>query len=246
MLQGKITWITGASRGIGQGIALSFARLGAQTVLVAREVAHLHQTAALIQSENLPAPILMEYDITDSKAVAEAFKEVFKKTKRLDVLVNNAGVIQDALLGMITDDQLQQTFAVNVFAAIYHIQYASRLMARNMSGSIINISSIVALNGFSGLSVYGASKAALIGVTSSAAKELAVNNIRINALAPGFIDTDMAKALTPERFQQRLDSISMKRIGTPEDVAGAAVFLASDLSRYVTGQVLGVDGGMIV
>jgi len=246
MLDGKVVWITGASRGIGRAIALACAAEGARTVLVAREQAHLQDVAEAIRGLHAPEPILLDYDITDLRAVGAAFSQVHKETRRLDALVNNAGIMQDALLGMVSADQIQQTFAVNVFALLYHMQYASRLMARRQAGSIINISSIIGRFGNSGQTVYGASKAAVIGATQSAAKELAPQGIRVNAIAPGFIQTDMVRQLASDKFDERLASVRMGRIGTPEDIAQAAVFLASDRSSYVTGQILGVDGAMVV
>lgn len=246
MLDGKVIWITGASRGIGQGIALACAREGAKTVLVARKTENLEQTAEKIVAGGGPEPILADYDITDPGQVGSTFSRLYKDIKRLDALVNNAGIMQDALVGMYSPAQIQQTFAVNVFATLYHMQYAARLMARNKSGSIINIASIIGRFGNAGQTVYGASKAAVIGATQSAAKELAPQNIRVNAIAPGFIETDMVRQLAPEKFAERLASVRMGRIGTPEDIARATLFLASDLSSYVTGQVLGVDGAMIV
>ena len=246
ILENKVAWITGASRGIGRAIAVALAREGAQTVLVARSADHLADTVAEIRAVSGQEPFLADYDITDPVQVGSAFSKHYKAIKKLDIMVNNAGVMNDALLGMISPEQVQQTFAVNVFATIYHMQYAARLMSRTHSGSIVNIASIIGRFGNAGQTVYGASKAAVIGATQSAAKELAKQNIRVNAIAPGFIETDMVRQLTPEKFEERLKSISMTRIGTPQDVAKAAVFLVSDASEYVTGQVFGVDGGMIV
>ena len=246
MLDGKVVWITGASRGIGRGIALACAREGARTVLVARETSHLSETVNLIRAFNGPEPILADYDICDSVQVGEAFKKHYKELKRLDVLVNNAGIMQDALLGMVSATQLKQVFEVNVFAAIYHMQYATRLMARARFGSIINIGSIVGRFGNAGQTAYGASKAALIGATLSVAKEVAPQGIRVNAIAPGLIETDMVRQISSDKFKERLDSVRLGRIGTPEDIARATLFLASDMSEYVTGQVLGVDGCMIL
>jgi len=246
MLDGKVVWITGASRGIGRGIAVACAREGARTVLVASKVEHLAETAEEIRAANGTEPILVDYDITDPAQVGQAFSKVYKEVRQLDVLVNNAGIMHDALIGMVSVPQIQRTFAVNVFATLYHMQYAARLMARNKSGSIINIASIIGRFGNAGQMVYGASKAAVIGATQSAAKELAPQNIRVNAIAPGFIDTDMVRQLGQDKYQERLSSIRMGRIGKPEDIAKAIIFLSSAMSEYVTGQVLGIDGGMII
>lgn len=246
MLTDKVVWVTGASRGIGRAIAVACAQQGARTVLVARHQDHLADTAAAISEIGGAAPILLEYDITSPSEVGAAFNRVYKETRRVDVLINNAGVMQDALLGMVTSTQVEETFAVNVFAVLYHMQYAARLMSRQKSGSIINISSIIGRRGNTGQTVYGASKAAVIGATQSAAKELAPQNIRVNAVAPGFIATDMVRQLSQDKFDLRLGAVGMGRIGTPEDIARAALFLASDMSTYVTGQVLGVDGAMLV
>jgi 3-oxoacyl-[acyl-carrier protein] reductase len=160
--------------------------------------------------------------------------------------VANAGQLHDALLGMITPQMLQETFAVNAFGVAYCCQYAARLMGRNNRGSIIAVSSIIGVEGNSGQTVYGGSKAAVIGMVKSMAKELAPQGIRVNAVAPGFIDTDMARSIPADIFKERLSSIAMNRIGSPKDVADVCVFLASDMSTYVTGQVVGVDGGMLI
>ena len=185
-------------------------------------------------------------DVTDADAVKNAYGEIFRRFRKLDVLVNNAGVLQDALLGMIPTQTIRTVLDVNIVGSLLHLQEASRLMARNRHGSIINLSSIIARFGNEGQTVYAASKAAVIGMTLAAAKELAPRNIRVNAVAPGFIDTTMTRQLPPEKYQQRVAGILMGRVGSPEEVARAIVFLASDMSSYITGQVLGVDGGMIV
>ena len=185
-------------------------------------------------------------DVADPAAVKGFYQEIFQRHRRLDVLVNNAGVLDDALLGMIPDATVERTFSVNTLGALRNLQAAARLMVRNRSGSIINMTSIIGVRGNEGQAVYSASKAARIGLTLSAAKELAPHNIRVNAVAPGFIDTDMTRALPREKFEERVRSVKMGRIGTPQDIANAVLFLASDLSGYITGQILGVDGGMLV
>jgi 3-oxoacyl-[acyl-carrier protein] reductase len=185
-------------------------------------------------------------DAGEIEAVRGCYREIFQRFKRLDVLVNNAGILEGALLGMITEPLVRRNFEINTFGSIYHLQEASRLMARNKSGSIINLTSILGRVGSEGQAVYAASKAAIIGLTLSAAKELASKNIRVNAVAPGFIETDMVANLPEKVRLERLANIRMGRAGQPDDVAGSILFLASDYSSYVTGQVLGVDGGMIV
>jgi 3-oxoacyl-[acyl-carrier protein] reductase len=185
-------------------------------------------------------------DVSDAHSVRDAFQIMFRLHKRLDILVSNAGVLDDALIGMVTPEQIERTFGVNTYGVLYCAQYASRLIARSGGGAIINISSIIGASGNIGQAVYGGSKAAVIGITKSLAKELAAQNIRVNAIAPGFIETDMAKSIGAEKYRERLDSIKMKRIGLPSEVAKVVLFLASDLSSYVTGQVIGVDGGMLI
>lgn len=154
--------------------------------------------------------------------------------------------MEDAVIGMVTQSLIEKVFSTNVYGTIYNSQLAIKSMMRNRKGSIINLSSIVGTNGNSGQSIYSASKSAIIGFTKSLSKELAGLNIRANALAPGFIDTDMIKMVPPGFYQKNFENIRMKRLGKPEDIANAALFLASDLSEYVTGQVLGVDGAMLM
>lgn len=242
----KVAFVTGSTRGIGWATARLLARHGATIVLNGRSGAHLEARVAELSHEfDVPASGLPG-DVSDPATVRGWYQSIFKVHKRLDILVNNAGVLEDALIGMISDDLVTRTFSINTLGAIHNLQAAARLMARHGGGSIINVSSIIGVRGNEGQAVYGASKAAIIGLTLSAAKELAAKNIRVNAVAPGFIDTDMTRALPKEKFEERMRGIKMGRIGTPEDVANAILFLASDMSTYVTGQVLGVDGGMLV
>jgi 3-oxoacyl-[acyl-carrier protein] reductase len=245
-LSEQVVWITGASRGIGRAAALLFAQANAHLVLCARSVESLTQLQEEVLAISGLAPLCLAYDAADLKAIKSAGQQIFAKFKRLDVLINNAGILQDALLGMISEAQLLQTLNVNLAAVIEHMQIATRLMQRHKMGSIINVSSIIGRVGNVGQVVYGASKAGVVGATLSAAKELAPSNIRVNAIAPGFIDTEMARSISSEKFQERLDSIKMGRIGDPQEVASVILFLASSLSSYVTGQVIGVDGGMLI
>ena len=246
MLKDKIVLITGSTRGIGRAIAEVYAQNGATIILNARNKGKAETFAQELRSKYGVRVEIVLFDVSDYDEVKNGFKALFKITKKLDILVNNAGILDDALIGMVTHQQIEKTFAINTFGVLYVAQYAARLMARNKSGSIINISSIIGVNGNEGQAVYGGSKAAVIGITKSLAKELAPNNIRVNAIAPGFIDTDMTRELLEDKYQERIDSIKMKRIGTPEDIANTALYLASDLSSYVTGQVIGVDGGMLI
>lgn len=245
MLKGKVCIVTGATRGIGLRIAEYFAGEGAMVFVNGRDAATLDELVDRLNQEGHDVhPFLC--DVSDPVQVKEAFQRFLKVSKTLDVLVNNAGILDDALIGMVSPKQIEQTFSINTYSVLYMSQYASRIMSRNQSGSIINLTSIIGTNGNVGQAVYGGSKAAVIGITKSLAKELAGKNIRVNAIAPGFIDTDMARSIPDEIFTQRVDSVAMKRIGSPGEIAGVACFLASELSSYVTGQVIGVDGGMLI
>ncbi|MGE6235235.1 SDR family NAD(P)-dependent oxidoreductase [Aeromonas media] len=246
LLQGKRVVITGAGRGIGLAIARQFAAQGAELWLNGRdEEAITRMVEALGVEFGVPC-IPLCFDVADPQAVKQAFQQLFGQTRQLDVLINNAGVLDDALLGMVQQQQIERTFATNSYSTLYCSQYAARLMQRSGGGSIINMASIIGRVGNAGQAVYAGSKAAVIGITQSLAKELAASQIRVNTIAPGFIDTDMARSLPPAKFDERVASIAMGRIGTPDEVASVALFLASDLSRYVTGQVIGVDGGMLI
>lgn len=245
MLANRIVLVTGASRGIGWAIARLFASHGAHVVLSGRDASSLEAAAQRIRESCANALLSCQVlDVTQPDSVKQAFQVIAGQFKRLDVLVSNAGVLEGALLGMVSAASLQRTFETNTFGSLYCAQYASRLMARQRSGSIINLTSIVGTHGHSGQAAYSASKAAVIGLTKSLAKELAPQNIRVNAIAPGFIDTDMARSANTEKFDGWIDSIAMGRIGSPDEVAQVALFLASDMSSYVTGQIIGVDGGM--
>ncbi len=246
MLKGKTVLITGATRGIGKAIAEVYAKNRANIILNARDRQKAEIFANQLIDKYGGTVDIVLFDVSNYEEVKTGFKELFKITKKLDIVVNNAGILDDALIGMVTYKQIEKTFGINTFGVLYVAQYAARLMSRNKYGSIINISSIIGINGNEGQAVYGGSKAAVIGITKSLAKELAPNNIRVNAIAPGFIDTDMTRSLPENKYQERISSIKMGRIGKPEDVANTALFLASDLSSYITGQVIGVDGGMLI
>jgi 3-oxoacyl-[acyl-carrier protein] reductase len=164
----------------------------------------------------------------------------------IDCIVNNAGIMKDATLQMVKPELIRDIYETNVYGTILPTQYALKSFLRKRGGSVINMTSIIGTNGNLGQTIYGSSKTAIIGFTKSLSKELASLNVRVNAIAPGFIDTDMTKNMDPKFYEKNLQAIGMRRIGKPEDVAKVALFLASDLSAYVTGQVIGVDGGMII
>ncbi len=246
-LSGKVSIVTGAAKGIGKAIALALASNGA-TVLINDYCSEelLQSTAEEINSISGNLCIPYRFDAGNPSEVKSFYNSVFKSFKRADILVNNAGVLRDNFLPMVSEADIASTYNSNVYSVMYNTQYASRLMARNDGGSVINLASIIGRFGNTGQTVYGGSKAAVIGITMSAAKELAPQKIRVNAIAPGFIESDMTTNLPDEIFQERIKSVRMGRIGTPDDIAKVALFLASDLSEYVTGQVIGVDGGMII
>jgi 3-oxoacyl-[acyl-carrier protein] reductase len=246
-LEGRVAYVTGSTRGIGRAIAGTLAAHGARVVVNGwTSEAAVEATAKAIATEHGVETLAVFADQADATQSNAAFRKIFDRFGRLDVLVNNAGIVDDALLGMIAESSITRTFGVNALGLVRNIQSGARLMQRNRSGSIVNMSSIMGVRGNPGEVVYAASKAAVIGMTLSAAKELAPQGIRVNALAPGFIDTDLTRALPPQVFAERAQRIGMGRVGVPQDVAGVALFLASDLSAYVTGQVIGVDGAMVI
>lgn len=246
LLKNKLALITGSTRGIGKAIAEAFAKNGANLILNARDKIKSEAFATELRNKYNIEVFVVLFDVSNYDEVKQGFKEIFKISKKIDVVVNNAGILDDALVGMVTKEQIEKTFSINTFGVLYVSQYAARMMSKNKEGSIINISSIIGSNGNEGQVVYGGSKAAVIGITKSLAKELAPSNVRVNAIAPGFIDTDMTRSITESKYQDRMNSIKMGRIGTPEDIANTAIYLASDLSSYVTGQTIGVDGGMLI
>ena len=261
LLANKVCIITGAAQGIGKAIAEKFAADGAVVYACDRNAGTMDEWAQQCAAENDTRVIPLYFDVTDAAAAKNALMTVFKQEKRMDVLVNNAGVvfnkkIGDVLvnnagvvfnkkIGMIVRPETELMFRVNVIAVIELVQLASRLMARNHSGSIVNIASVTAVLGSAGQSAYSATKGAIIAFTKSAAKELAASGIRVNAVAPGIVKTERFAELyeaNGDKIDARIQRIALGRLGTPEDVANACAFLASDRASYISGQVLGVDG----
>ena len=244
LLEGHLGWITGASRGIGRATAIEAARQGASLILTARGLDGLKETARETESVGGARAELIVCDVADDTALKSAFRQVRERTKTLDFLVNNAGILRDAIIGMIGSAQIQEVMQTNLFSTIQIMQFAARMMTERKSGSIVNVTSIIGRVGNEGQVVYAASKAGIIGATKSAARELARHGIRVNAVAPGVIDTSMIAGIPESKMHELRRSIKMGRLGCPDEVAKVICMLASDYTSYVTGQVIGVDGGM--
>ena len=233
LLENKVCIITGAGRGIGKVIAEQFIADGA---------------IVYVNDLNLPEiegakPIA--FDVTDSNALKAGLMQVYKAEGRIDCIVNNAAIIQNQKLGMVTKPLLEKMYAVNVFAVIDMIQIASRLMARTGGGCFVNMASVTGVVGSPGQVAYSSTKGAVITITKSAAKELAPMKIRVNAVAPGIVKTERFEELyeaTGDKINERIEKIALGRLGTPQDIANAVAFLASDRASYISGQILGVDG----
>lgn len=244
MLDGKVAVVTGASRGIGKAIALRLAKENASVVInyngskekaeeVVREIGEAGGTACAIQC-----------DVSDFAACEAFFQEVTGRFGRVDILVNNAGVTRDGLLMKMSEEDFDKVVNTNLKGTFNCIRFVSRTMLRQKSGRIVNMSSVVGVAGNAGQANYAASKAGVIGLTKAAAKELASRGITVNAIAPGFIETDMTAVLSEKVREATAAQIPMGHFGSPEDVADLAAFLASDEAKYITGQVIHVDGGM--
>jgi 3-oxoacyl-[acyl-carrier protein] reductase len=240
--EGAVALVTGSTRGIGHAIAARLAEAGCHVIINGRDPGRTDAVAAALRDRGLRASA-SAYDVADGEAVRAAFKQIFRDHRRLDVLVNNAGVMEGGLLGLVPDATIERAFRVNVIGAIHHVQAAARLMGRARRGAIVNITSIQAVDGVPGQAVYAASKAALIGLTRASARELAPQGIRVNAVSPGIIDTDMIAFLGDAARAAAVASVGLGRIGAPADVAAVVEMLCSDAAGYVTGQVVGVDGG---
>ncbi|WP_302780201.1 3-oxoacyl-[acyl-carrier-protein] reductase [Intestinimonas butyriciproducens] len=245
-LEGKAALVTGGSRGIGRAVCLELARRGAcVAVNYAGNAAAAEETVESCKAMGVDA-FSVQADVADAAACDAMVKEVLSRFGRLDILVNNAGITRDGLMPMLKDADWDAVLDANLKGAFHCMRAAYRPMMKQKYGRVVNLSSIVGLRGNAGQANYAASKAGLIGLTKSMAKELAGRNVTVNAVAPGFIDTDMTAALPEKARESMLASIPMGRLGQGEDVAKAVAFFAGDGAGYVTGQVLCVDGGMAV
>lgn len=237
--------VTGSGKGIGKFTALKLADMGYHVILHARNQGCLEETVKMMEEKKANYTIVT-YDITNFVEMKEAMLQLKKEVGVLDGLVNNAGIMQEALFSMTTENVLDNMYNVNVKAVYMQTQYAIKLMRKSTNASIVNVGSIAGTNGISGSTAYSASKAAIVGLTKSLSKELAPSSIRVNAVAPGFIETNLISGYSEEEKKQVLQSIGFKRLGDPREVANLIAFLLSPESQYITGQVIGIDGGMVI
>lgn len=245
LLKEKVALVTGGSRGIGKAIAVAFAKAGAHVAFT-----HVSMQAALETEQELlqygVQVLRIQADATDYERAQQVVNTVVNQWGRMDILVNNAGITNDGLLMRMTPTQWDEVIAGNLRSVFNYCQLCTPIMMRQRSGSIINLSSVVGVHGNAGQCNYAASKAGIIGLTQSMAKELGGRNIRVNAIAPGFIETDMTSAITNDVKNKWMQEIPLHRAGLPQDIAQVALFLASDMAAYMTGQVLQVDGGKCI
>jgi 3-oxoacyl-[acyl-carrier protein] reductase len=246
MLSGKVALVTGAGRGIGRAIALKLSELGAKVVINYRSSAkEAEELVSEIKSRNGEAEAI-QGDVSLFEDSEKVINFAIEKYGRLDILVNNAGITKDTLLLRMKEEDFSKVIDTNLKGVFNCTKHAGSIMLKQKCGRIINISSVIGLIGNAGQANYAAAKAGIIGFTKSIAKELGTRGITVNAIAPGFITTDMTEVLSDKIKEKLLENVPLKRLGSPEDVANLAAFLASDNASYITGQVINVDGGMVM
>ena len=243
MLENKVAVVTGAARGIGREIALCFAREGADVVLCDLDGEELHKVRGEVKALGRKS-LAFDVDVRKSEEVKESVNKIIDSLGRIDILVNNAGITKDGFLIRMSEEDWDIVIDVNLKGTFNFTKAVIKPMIKKRAGRIINVSSVVGLHGNAGQTNYAASKAGIVGFTKSVAKELAPRGIKVNAIAPGMIKTRMTDMLSEEARQKWLDSIPLGYLGAPSDIAKVALFLASDLATYITGQVIAVDGGM--
>lgn len=246
MLKDKVAIVTGASKGIGKAIAINFAKQGAKVVINYRSDDNGAEEVLKIIEDNGGTAILHKGDVSQFSIAEELMNFCVEKFSRIDILVNNAGITKDTLLLRMKEQDFDDVINVNLKGSFNCVKHASPIMMKQKSGKILNISSVIGLIGNVGQINYAASKAGIIGMTKSLAKELGSRGINVNAIAPGFIETDMTNVLSDKIKESILSLIPLKKMGSVDDVANLAIFLSSDLSNYITGQVITVDGGMVM
>lgn len=243
-LKNKIALVTGGSRGIGKKIAEALANEGANVVVTATNINKAQEVADELKSKYNVESLALVHDVKSSESCKEVVAKTIEKFGSIDVLVNNAGITRDMLVIQMDDSAWNDVIDTNLSGAFYTSREAAKSMLRARKGKIINISSVIGKMGNAGQVNYAAAKAGIIGITKSMAKEFAPRGICVNAIAPGFIQTDMTDVLAEDAVKKIMDITPLKKLGTAEDVANIVVFLASDLSNYITGEVIAVDGGM--
>ncbi len=241
----KIAIVTGSARGIGFTIAKYFAQRGATSLIIDLHQKDIDSAVQKIDDAGLKA-IGYPADVTDNKAIKNVFRDIYKDFGSIDILVNNAGITKDGLLMKMKESDWEAVINVNLKGAFNCIQAVSRYMLKQKTGVILNIASVIGIMGNAGQANYAASKGGLIALTKSAAREFASRKIRVNAIAPGFIQTEMTQKLSPEVVENYAKAIPLARMGTPADVANLCLFLASTEANYITGQTINVDGGLII